>query len=222
MDNNYLTRITLRKDVLRDHHDTVVQALPDVKSAVDELYTFLIGTYLPTRFPTMFTNSPRGLLNRVTSQYLPLQPSQDAVRSLEIIGENLDDDFLILLPSEDGDGYVLKGYVTCFPAGFNTKEKLGLKLRDIHTPVPGYKQKLELSMDRFFEKLEVGRVVKRSNWSINTEERLFAASGLHFYEGEEEKEEEVDVHKVSFTRKVSCIPLLMKADFPSRRAPAFA
>ncbi len=55
--------------------------------------------------------------------------------------------------------------MTCFPAGFNTKEKLGMKLRDIHGPVPGYKQKLERSMDRFFEKLEVGKVVQRSNVS---------------------------------------------------------
>lgn len=77
----------------------------------------------------------------------------------------MDEDILILLPSDDGDGYSLKGFVNCFPAGFNTKEKLGLKLRDIHTPVPGYKQKLELSMDRFFDRLEVGKVVKRANVS---------------------------------------------------------
>jgi hypothetical protein len=42
-----------------------------------------------------------------------------------------------------------------------------MKLRDIHGPVPGYKEKLEKSMDRFFEKLEVGRVVRRSNVSEN-------------------------------------------------------
>jgi hypothetical protein len=59
----------------------------------------------------------------------------------------------------------LQGYVTCFPAGFNTKEKFGLKLRDIHKPVPGYKEKLELSMDRTFDRLEVGKVIKRSNVS---------------------------------------------------------
>ena len=52
-------------------------------------------------------------------------------------------------------------------------------------------------MDRFFEKLEVGKVVKRSNWAITTHDRLFAASGNHLYEGEEAVEEVVDVNNVS-------------------------
>lgn len=164
MDRNYLDRLTLRKQIMREHHDIVVQATPTAKPAIDELYAWLVASYLPTRYPTMFSVvPPRGLLNRATSQSLPLQPPQDPARALEILGENLDEDFLVLLPSEDGDGYVLEGYVACFPAGFNPREKLGLKLRDIHAPVPGYKQKLELSMDRFFDKLDVGRVVKRAN-----------------------------------------------------------
>jgi hypothetical protein len=165
MDNNYLSRIILRKQIIKDHHEIAIQASPAIKPAIDELYSWLVTTYLPTRFPIMFTLSTSGLLNHATSQTLPVHPASDPVQSFELIGENLDDDFLILLPSEDGDGYKLQGYVTCFPAGFNTKEKFGLKLRDIHKPVPGYKEKLELSMDRTFDKLEIGKVVKRSNVS---------------------------------------------------------
>jgi hypothetical protein len=158
---------------------------------VDELYTWLVGTYLPTRFPTLFTLNPTSLYNTVTSLPLPLSPPGDPIETLKLLGENLDEDFLLLLPSSDGDGYVLKGYGTCFPAGFNTKEKFGLKLRDIHGPVPGYKEKIGLSMDRFFDRLEVGRVVLRSNWSITTHDRLFAASGNHLYAGEDVPEDEI-------------------------------
>lgn len=158
---------------------------------MDELYIWLVGTYLPTRFPTLFTLTSTSLYNGATSLPLPLCPPADPIKTLEILGSNLDEDFLLLLPSSDGDGYVLKGYVTCFPAGFNTKEKFGLKLRDIHGPVPGYKEKIGLSMDRFFDRLEVGRVVLRSNWSITTHGRLFAASGNHLYAGEDVPEDEV-------------------------------
>ena len=165
MDHNYLSRILLRKQIIKDHHDIAIQASPAIKPAVSELYSWLVTTYLPTRFPKLYTLSDSGLLNHATSQTLPIQPSPDPVKTFELLGENLDDDFLILLPSEDGDGYRLQGYVTCFPAGFNTKEKFGLKLRDIHKPVPGYKEKLELSMDRTFDRLEDGKVVKRSNAS---------------------------------------------------------
>jgi len=178
MDRNYLKRITLRKQIMQEHHDIAIQAKPEAKPAVDELYTWLVNTYLPIRYPTMFSVSSLGLLNHTTSQYLPLQPTSDPVKTFEILGENLDEDILILLPSDDGDGYTLKGYVTCFPAGFNTKEKLGLKLRDIHTPVPGYKQKLELSMDRFFDRLEVGKVVKRANASFP--EQILLGCSLNF------------------------------------------
>jgi hypothetical protein len=168
MDKNYLSRIQLRKQIMMGHHEIAIQASQAIKPAIDELYTWLTNAYLPTRFPTMFTLGDGHLRNLATSESLPLQPPSDPIRSFELLGGNLDDDFLLLLPSKDGDQYELKGFVTCFPSGFNTKEKFGMKLRDIHTPVPGYKEKLEKSMDRFFDKLEVGRVVKRSNVSENT------------------------------------------------------
>ncbi len=55
----------------------------------------------------------------------------------------------------------------CFPSGFDTSRKFGLKLREIHGPVPGYREKLEGSMDRYFERLEVGKFVMRVNVSIS-------------------------------------------------------
>ncbi|CZT04640.1 uncharacterized protein RAG0_11036 [Rhynchosporium agropyri] len=218
MDRNYLDRITLRKEIMREHHDIAIQAKPEVKPAIDELYTWLLNEYLPTRYPTMFSVTSLGLLNHTTSTHIPFQPSPDPAKTFEILGENLDEDFLILLASDDGDSYMLKGFVNCFPAGFNTKDKLGLKLRDIHTPVPGYKQKLELSMDRFFDRLEVGKVVKRANasqriWSINTEEKLFAASGLHLYGGEKKVDEKVDVNTASVYNDTMEL-VLTGADFP--------
>lgn len=62
-------------------------------------------------------------------------------------------------------------------------------------------------MDRFFARLEVGKVVQRVNWSINTQGTgLFAAfGGLHGHEGEREKVlgvKEVDGDVVCHT----CIP----------------
>ncbi|KAG0651051.1 hypothetical protein D0Z07_2806 [Hyphodiscus hymeniophilus] len=146
----------------------------------------------------MFILQGNSLLNLATSESIPRTPPSDPIKALEILGGNIDDDFLFLLPSDDGDGYVLKGFVTCFPAGFNTKEKFGLKLRDIHKPVPGYKEKLEKSMDRFFDRIEVGRIVLRANWAITTHDRLYAASGgNHLYEGEEVEKEDIDIDNVS-------------------------
>jgi hypothetical protein len=52
-------------------------------------------------------------------------------------------------------------------------------------------------MDRFFDRLEVGKVVLRSNWSITTHERLYAVGGgNHLYEGEVPEDEAVDINNV--------------------------
>ena len=54
-------------------------------------------------------------------------------------------------------------------------------------------------MDRFFDRLEVGKVVLRSNWSITTHERLYAVGGgNHLYEGEVPEDEAVDINNVCF------------------------
>ena len=167
MDKTYLSRIALRKEIMRSHPSTVLQAYPDSIPAVNELYSFLFSTYLPQRFPRIFTLSPTSLYNTATSTSTPLTPSANPIETLSRIGENIDDEFLLLLKADDGDGYVLKAFVTCFPNGFDTEKKLGLRLREIHGPVPGYKEKLEKSMDRFFDRLEVGKIVSRTNVRVS-------------------------------------------------------
>lgn len=154
---------------MAEHPETALAAEDCVRPAVDEFYIWLLGTYLPTRFPRMFGlqpstgKSPACLKNLVTNEYYPLAPKARPLDTLRVMGGLIDDDLLFLLPSEDGDGYVLKGFVTCFPNGFDTAKKLNLKLRDIHMPVPQYKEKLEKSMDRYFDRLTVGKFVKRAN-----------------------------------------------------------
>lgn len=171
MDKNYMSRLQIRENTMEEKADSVLAATEAVKPAVDEVYTWLLSTYLPSRFPLMFQiqkSNPSNLefnqfQNLVTGKSHPLTPPSSSIEALRILGSNIDEDILIMLPSEDGDGYTLQGFVNCFPAGFDTRKKLLMKLRDIHGPVPGYKEKLGRSMDRYFDKLEVGKFVKRAN-----------------------------------------------------------
>ncbi|GAB1194713.1 hypothetical protein APSETT444_003959 [Aspergillus pseudonomiae] len=199
IDKNYLDRIQLRKRIMTEHPETVLAAEDCVKPVVDEFYTWLVGAYLPTRYPRMFQLRPSAgekqasLHSLVTDEIFSLSPEQNPLDTLRIMGGLVEDDLLFLMPSDDEDGFTLRGFVTCFPNGFNTSKKLGLKLRDIHKPVPQYKEKLEKSMDRFFQRLGVGRFIKRANWTITTTEQLFTASGNHLYEGEEIPQEEINI-----------------------------
>ncbi|CBF83819.1 heme-dependent oxidative N-demethylase family protein [Aspergillus nidulans FGSC A4] len=240
MDKTYLSRLSLREKLLAEHPD-VVRGVnihtqnptknEKIREALCEWYAYVMGTYLPERYPTMFrlvdhlgtgnvkSEKMRKMMieSLVTGLKAPVDPEDlmrfcptniededDTARTktqllylLDTLGSWIDEDFLILLPSpvpppsfEDHSSesdpelksqYHLEAYTTYYPAGFDTRKKLSLSLSAIHAPLPGYKQKLSKSMDRFFERLEVGKAVVRVNWSIMPKGTgLFAAfGGLH-------------------------------------------
>ena len=198
IDDTYKERLELRRSILDNHPDDTYLCNPVCEPAVMELYEWVFGTYLPRRFPTMYklvtyTQAPSELkaavdylYNITTGEYIPLK-APSAKEALYTLGVNVDDEFLLLLPSSTAaDGspiYHLQAFVTCFPSGFSTPDKLGLPLAGIHKPVPGYKAKLEKSMDRFFAKMETGKAVRRVNWSLTTNTKLFSLGGNHLYSG---------------------------------------
>ena len=222
MDKNYLSRIKLRSQTIQaqGRHVLAMTSEEAIGLAVRELYVYLFGTYLPMRFASMFkihdveyeTGKTFMLENKITGSLypaFPIPPETKTTTLLETLGKNLDEDFLFLTPEESPEGedksdfvtkYILQAYICCCPSGFDPLQKLGLRLASIHEPVPGYKEKLEGSMDRFFSKLEVGKYVKRANWSVTVDTELYAGGDgtNHAHVGDEVVElEEIDVEKVS-------------------------
>lgn len=189
MDNTYADRMQIRRQIMDDNTDATIRCNPVCEGAVLELYDWIFGVYLQSRFPTIYhrETTPNGarLFNKVSDEHIPLTQTC-ALEALRTLGAHVDTDFLLLLPSSkaaDGsDIYHLEAFVCCFPSGFSLRQKIGLPLAAIHIPVPGYKAKLEKSMDRFFARLETGKLVKRSNWALTTEgETLFSEGGNHLY-----------------------------------------
>lgn len=212
MDKTYKERILYRRKILKDHRETVIamhnESDPRAIAAIKEFYRYIMATYLPVRYPTMFrlhetafeTGKAYMLENLVFNELYPAEVTDftSPMRALEILYKTVDEDYLILLPDEIDNNdpkivkYRLVAYETCYPAGFNPRKKLGKLLADIHGPVPGYQEKLEKSMDRHFANVEVGKYVKRVNWSISTNTELFAAfGGLHSSENETQVEEKI-------------------------------
>ncbi|KAF8244415.1 hypothetical protein K440DRAFT_663452 [Wilcoxina mikolae CBS 423.85] len=179
IDKNFFSRLALREEIIATHPNTSVRAHDAVKPAVNELYKFLVRTYLPTRFPAMFRlcTTSSTLVNLVSGALYPLSPSPSAAATLKTIGGLVDEDFMLLLPAPDGDGYSLQGYVVCFSSGFALDKIFGAKLRDIHEEVPRYREKLQASMEKWFERLQPGRYVCRANWTITMHGQLRNALG---------------------------------------------
>lgn len=191
MDKTYHPRIQLRRGLIETDEYDVVACNPKAHDAVFELYHWLTLTYLPRRFTDYFALNARNkyrsqtaLINNLTREQISLQPPS-ALTALKILGTHIDTEFLLLLPNPTTGKYHLEAFINCFPSGFNTRSKLSLPLAAIHIPVPGYAEKLEKSMDRFFANLPTGKIVKRANWSITTNRELFSLAGNHGHVGGE-------------------------------------
>ncbi|KIW15240.1 hypothetical protein PV08_05285 [Exophiala spinifera] len=170
IDSSYLERLKARRDVAASRPE-VLACLPRGLPAVHEFYTYLVHQWLPQRYPTIFTLFPdrQVLENKVSGEHLPMTPPKDGRQTLEILNRNLDDDVLFMTPQSDNeeDGFALNALMWAFPNRSDPRKRLGGSLKDLHQRVPGYKERLEMSMDRYFRKLEVGRVVCRTNWAIS-------------------------------------------------------
>lgn len=203
MDNTYLDRINLRKRLIETDQEEVVQpGSSSAHLAIDELYCWLVCTYLPSRYPTMFkllllsgeTEKSEGrpiMRSLVTGEDYPRESPSNPTKALKLLGTLVDEDFFILLPAHDADGYKLGAFVCCWPNGFHMRKMVGWRVRDIHVrafdfttrigqlldwsmiqstnddkgPVPRYEEKLQKSMDRYFTSIPVGKYVKRANVS---------------------------------------------------------
>ncbi|KAF3931281.1 hypothetical protein ABW19_dt0203270 [Dactylella cylindrospora] len=191
LDSSYPSRIALRKELISKYASTTLGASAEIAVAVRELYSYILSHHLPTRFPGYFTANQEysTFTNCITNSTHSLEPPESSVAALGVLATTVEEDILVLKRDPKEDIYRLHAFVACFPSGFDSSKKMGLALRDIHAPVPLYREKLALSMDRFFSKLEVGRWVKRLNWTITTHNKLFVPSGNHVYVDEEIPEE---------------------------------
>ena len=196
MDKLFAERTQARKNIVAQNPSSLT-CLDFAVDVMNELYEFLFSHLLPQRYPTVFhlDTTTNTVENLVTKETIPLQPPQDRTETLNIINRNVDEDFLMMLPSPDGDGYSLQAFVWDYPVGFTAQSKLGLKLRDAHSPIPGYKEKLALSMDRYFANLQPGDIKSRVSWAVASNDDLCVTGEYHLYEGQETKDTEFDVEK---------------------------
>jgi Protein of unknown function (DUF3445) len=149
MDKTYYEKILYRRSVLQAHEKDVIGFNPVARDAVYELYSYIFGTYLPSRFPSMFAlcgsgkSAQKYTRNLVFGEDIPLCPLPSTPQEcLRALGNHIDCDFTILVPesnpnadprmavptTEPTEAYHLHAFAVLFPSGFNTPGKLGLPL----------------------------------------------------------------------------------------------
>ncbi|KAF8529912.1 hypothetical protein JB92DRAFT_3106604 [Gautieria morchelliformis] len=200
LDNTYLETLELRKARARERGDKAVRTLPGAEKAALEVCTEL-ASYLAKRYPQMFrvtrVHDQGGLGEgdsivgkyggRVkTVEILPTGDKWDLdVDDPMLVAGLLAEDLAIMVEGSDGQYYLRAGAI-CIPGFWRLEDKIGLPLKDIHLKggVYQYKEKLQLSLDRFFRKLPVDKPVLRNNYFFQIDKDIAWASIHH---GEEDR-----------------------------------
>jgi hypothetical protein len=161
---NDLTRaeqIVLKARLLAKHHQDVFSAMPNTMTAGDEVLA-MVRQHLKTYHNACMATSDSG------------------VHPLDMAARLIPEDLLLLAPFQDvavNDTDATKWHLVAaslfFTAHWVLAEKMGKPLAAIHDPVPHYDERLAAPVDRFFNKMTVGPISSRMNWSLQIGKDLF-------------------------------------------------
>lgn len=144
LENTYKKRIAQRKDLYAKHGKEVLDWLPGSEIACKELMEMVIQ-YICARYARLFSlRDDHILINGI------LGTEQDirAKHPLEVLMDNVPEDFAITMRDDKTGYYSFRAGVICSSLGWNVGTKIGLQLHEVHAPIPDYKEKMKFSMDR--------------------------------------------------------------------------
>lgn len=145
LENTYEKRMEQRSHLLAQYDSDVLQALPGSELACKELMEISLQ-FLCARYPQYFSlDSSKTIFHNAI---LKTRTNLKKASPLHVIFQNVPEDFAIMLRDEKTGYYVFRAGIICSSLGWNAGTKIGMRLHEIHDPVPDYKEKMQFSMDR--------------------------------------------------------------------------
>ncbi|KAF8555940.1 hypothetical protein OG21DRAFT_1476316 [Imleria badia] len=120
--------------------------------------------------------------------------------AFKIVNRLVQDDIAIMIEGTDGKYYFQAGLI-CMPGFWRMRDKIGMPLDEMHLSgeVPQFKEKLQLSMNRFFQRLPLDKPVIRNNYSIQIIPPKVIEAGL----GTEETLSDIDPEELSWSESLN-------------------
>jgi hypothetical protein len=170
LEHTYAERVKQRVELLEKYGPMVLQAMTGSELATKELMEMCLQFYC-ARYPQYFRLDLDKMIfhNSILGTHTDLR----ATEPLQVLMQNVPEDFGIMLRDPDTGIYVLRGGVICSSLGWNLASKAGMKLHEIHEPIPDYKEKMQFSMDRYFAKKPTDKAIQRGSWGLEIDEPLF-------------------------------------------------
>ena len=169
-------QIALKTQLLAKYHQDVFSTMPNTNAAGDEVLT-MVRQHL-TAYHHDHAHDDH------THDYHPhddrIAPADAGLHPLDRAARLVPEDLLLLAPFADAakdEATAVKWHLVaaslCFPAHWVLAEKMGKPLAAIHDPVPHYDERLAGPVDRFFDKMTIGPISARMNWSLQIGTDLF-------------------------------------------------
>jgi alpha-1,2-mannosyltransferase len=151
---------------------------PEAKDAALETME-LLSEYLVYRYPSLFeyqfNNNEKHIHIKATGEIYAIK-SDDPLRYASLL---IEDDLALMIEGSDGQYYLKAGSIL-LPGFWRLEDKFNMPLAQIHLSgdVPKFKEKLQYSMERFFQKMTPENSVVRYNYFIQTDGELAWSSSI--------------------------------------------
>ncbi|KAG9248302.1 hypothetical protein BJ878DRAFT_53726 [Calycina marina] len=174
VESTYVQRVNERKELYRLHGKMVLDYLPGSELVCKELMEMCLQFYC-ARYPSYFSLSTDN--STFHNRLLDSTTDIKSMHPLLVLLNNVPEDFAIVLRNEKDGMYYFRAGTVCSSLGWNVSTKIGLQLKDIHTTVADYKEKMSFSMDRYFTKMPTTMPIQRGSWSLEIDKPLFMPPG---------------------------------------------
>ncbi|MGG3562155.1 DUF3445 domain-containing protein [Neobacillus rhizosphaerae] len=174
---SYQEELKHKRKLLSDHPERCFQSLPHTIKGQWEILELVmehLGTYYPDKFRLDKKGDNWTFYNHLLQEkqcFILGDESTLPCEPLNFIGRHVQEDLIFML-QRDGDLYLDAGQL-CFPANWSLAFDLGMSYKEIHQPIPGFKDEgLDQRILQFLLKLEAGNPWWRKNWSLMAGNRL--------------------------------------------------
>ncbi|KAF4963205.1 hypothetical protein FSARC_8783 [Fusarium sarcochroum] len=173
LESTYRERMRQRQEICAKHGEDVIQVLPGSELACKELMEMVLQ-FLCARYPMQFEIIDTTFVNHILGTTHDLKTREP----LHILRDNVPEDFTLTLRDGKTGHYIFRAGIICSSVGWNLGRKIGLDLNAMHTPVPDYKEKMELSMNRFFSKMPTFSPIQRGSWGLSHGQPIYEPGSL--------------------------------------------
>ncbi|CAK7205289.1 hypothetical protein SEUCBS139899_008058 [Sporothrix eucalyptigena] len=199
LEQGYKASLAARHKLLETHGDMALFSSPGDSTALacHELLEMALQ-FVCHRYPACFAiegdGADRVLVNHILQTRTPLRKEDalDGLKSLQILFDNIPEDFAIVQRDDTDGRYRLRAAAVCSSVGWHIGQHRGKPLRDIHGSVTDYATKMARSMDRYFARMPTDQPIQRGSWSLEQGRPLFLPE-----EGMREDVPDIDVEDIT-------------------------